>query len=168
MNEYETIIGLEVHVQLATRSKIFCGCAVEWGGEPNTRVCPVCLGLPGVLPVLNGKVLELAVSAALSLNCAVVSFSKFDRKNYYYPDLPKNYQISQFDRPIGTGGHLEIVSGEADQRIGITRVHLEEDAGKLMHFVEQGFSGVDYNRTGVPLLEIVSEPDLRSPGEAYD
>jgi aspartyl-tRNA(Asn)/glutamyl-tRNA(Gln) amidotransferase subunit B len=168
MSAYETVIGLEVHVQLASRTKIFCSCPAGWGGDPNTRVCPVCLGLPGVLPVFNEKVLELAVAAALSLGCAVAGFSTFDRKNYYYPDLPKNFQISQFDRPIATGGGLEIAAGEVVKRIGITRAHLEEDAGKLTHCAEQGYSGVDYNRTGVPLLEIVSDPELRSPQEACD
>ncbi len=168
MSDWETVIGLEVHVQLASRTKIFCSCPVGWGGEPNTRVCPVCLGLPGVLPVFNGKVLELAIAAALSLGCSVGGVSTFARKNYYYPDLPKNFQISQFDRPIGRSGQLEFSTGEGVKKAGITRAHLEEDAGKLVHFADQGFSGVDYNRTGVPLLEIVSEPDLRSPQEAYD
>ncbi len=166
--KYETVIGLEVHVQLKTRTKIFCACPVEWGGEPNTRVCPVCLGLPGVLPVLNEHVLELAVRAGLVLNCAVSSFSKFDRKNYFYPDLPKAYQISQFDRPLNGPGHMDIECAGEKKRIGITRAHLEEDAGKLVHFEKEGCSGVDYNRTGVPLLEIVSDPDLRSPREAYE
>ena len=168
MSDWETVIGLEVHVQLASETKIFCSCPVGWGGEPNTRVCPVCLGLPGVLPVFNEKVLELAIAAALSLGCSVGGVSAFARKNYYYPDLPKNFQISQFDRPIGRSGQLEFPTGEGVKKAGITRAHLEEDAGKLVHFAEQGFSGVDYNRTGVPLLEIVSEPDLRSPQEAYD
>ncbi len=162
---YETVIGLEVHVQLKTAAKIFCSCPAGSGGEPNTRVCPVCLGLPGTLPVLNRKVVELAVRAGLALNCAVSGFSKFDRKNYFSPDLPKAYQISQYDRPLNDSGRLEIsVDGEV-KRIGITRAHLEEDAGKLVHF-DDGWSGVDYNRAGIPLLEIVSEPDLRSPREA--
>jgi len=168
MKNFETVIGLEVHVQLKTESKIFCSCPAEFGGEPNTRVCPVCLGLPGVLPVFNEKALGLTVRAGLALNCSVSSFSKFDRKNYFYPDLPKNYQISQYDKPFNLGGYIDVwIDGER-KRFGITRVHLEEDAGKLIHFEKEGFSGVDFNRTGVPLLEIVSEPDLRSPGDAYE
>lgn len=169
MADYQAVIGLEVHVELKTNTKIFCPSTTEFGGDPNAHVCPVCLGLPGVLPVLNKKVLEYAIRAALALNCKIAGFSKFDRKNYYYPDLPKNYQISQYDLPIAEHGHLDInVDGDA-KRIGITRVHMEEDAGKLVH---QGtisttpHSLVDYNRTGVPLIEIVSEPDLRSPEEA--
>jgi len=165
---YETVIGLEVHVQLKTRTKIFCGCPVGWGGEPNSRVCPVCLGLPGVLPVLNRQVLNLAVRAGLALNCGVSAFSKFDRKNYFYPDLPKAYQISQFDRPLNGPGYIDIRVESGTKRIGITRAHLEEDAGKLVHFEKEGCSGVDYNRTGVPLLEIVSDPDLRAPREAAE
>ncbi|MFH1037193.1 MAG: Asp-tRNA(Asn)/Glu-tRNA(Gln) amidotransferase subunit GatB [PVC group bacterium] len=165
---YETVIGLEVHVQLKTRTTIFCPCPVEWGGEPNTRVCPVCLGFPGVLPVFNERALELAVRAGLALNCAVSGFSKFDRKNYFYPDLPKAYQISQFDRPLNEAGHIDIECDGKKKRIGITRAHLEEDAGKLVHFEKERCSGVDYNRTGVPLLEVVSDPDLRSPREAYE
>ena len=166
--KYETVIGLEVHVQLKTRTKIFCGCPVGWGGEPNSRVCPVCLGLPGVLPVLNRQVLELAVRAGLALNCEVSAFSKFDRKNYFYPDLPKAYQISQFDRPLNGPGYIDIRLEGGMKRIGITRAHLEEDAGKLVHFEKERCSGVDYNRTGVPLLEIVSDPDLRAPREAAE
>ena len=166
--KYEVVIGLEVHVQLKTRTKIFCSCPVGWGGEPNTRVCPVCQGLPGVLPVLNEKAVELAVRAGLALGSRISSFSKFDRKNYFYPDLPKAYQISQYDKPLNVGGEVEIRVGGEKKLIGITRAHLEEDAGKLTHFGKEGFSGVDYNRTGVPLLEIVSEPDLRSPEEAYE
>jgi aspartyl-tRNA(Asn)/glutamyl-tRNA(Gln) amidotransferase subunit B len=164
--KYETVIGLEVHVQLKSRTKIFCGCRAGSGGNPNTRVCQVCLGFPGVLPVLNRKVLELAVRAGLALNCEVSEFSKFDRKNYFYPDLPKAYQISQFDLPLNGPGYLDLRLEDGNKRIGITRAHLEEDAGKLVHFENDGFSGVDYNRTGVPLLEIVSDPDLRSPREA--
>ncbi|MEW6661045.1 MAG: Asp-tRNA(Asn)/Glu-tRNA(Gln) amidotransferase subunit GatB [Bacillota bacterium] len=162
--DYQAVIGLEVHVEMKTNSKIFCPCSTQFGGEPNTNVCPVCLGLPGVLPVLNKKVVELAIRAGLALNCKIAGFSKFDRKNYYYPDLPKNYQISQYDLPIASGGHLEIEVNREKKRIGITRVHMEEDAGKLMHEGRQSL--VDYNRTGVPLMEIVSEPDLRSPDEA--
>lgn len=167
--EYGTVIGLEVHTELKTASKIFCGCSTEFGSAQNTNVCPVCLGLPGVLPVLNEKVLEFAVRTGLALNCEIAPFSKFDRKNYYYPDLPKNFQTSQYDLPICTGGYLDIeVNGET-KRIGITRVHMEEDAGKLVHagtISNAEYALVDYNRTGVPLLEIVSEPDIRTPEEA--
>lgn len=168
--KYETVVGLEVHTELKTKSKIFCGCTTEFGGDQNTHVCPVCLGLPGVLPVLNEKVLEYAIKVGLALNCDILPFSKFDRKNYYYPDLPKNFQTSQYDLPICLNGHLDIeVSGET-KRIRITRIHMEEDAGKLVHsgstISTSDSSNVDYNRTGVPLLEIVSEPDIRSGEEA--
>ncbi|SHF32488.1 aspartyl/glutamyl-tRNA(Asn/Gln) amidotransferase subunit B [Desulfofundulus australicus DSM 11792] len=169
MTEYETIIGLEVHVELKTKSKIFCPSSTEFGGDPNTHVCPVCLGLPGVLPVLNKKVLEYAIRAALALNCEIAEYSKFDRKNYYYPDLPKNYQISQYDLPLARNGYLNIEVNGQTRRIGITRIHMEEDAGKLIHqgtIATSPYSLVDYNRTGVPLIEIVSEPDMRSPEEA--
>ena len=169
MSNYETVIGLEVHVELKTNTKIFCDSSTEFGAEPNTHVCPVCLGLPGVLPVLNRQVLEFGIRAALALNCEVARFSKFDRKNYYYPDLPKNYQISQYDLPLAQWGHLDIETEQGTKRIGITRIHMEEDAGKLVHqgtIATTPYSLVDYNRTGVPLLEIVSEPDLRSAGEA--
>lgn len=166
---YETVVGLEVHTELKTQSKIFCGCSTTFGAEQNTNVCPVCLGLPGVLPVLNEKVLEFAVRTGLALNCKIQPFSKFDRKNYYYPDLPKNFQTSQYDLPIAEHGYLDIeVNGET-RRIGITRVHMEEDAGKLVHagtIADSEYALVDYNRTGVPLLEIVSEPDIRTPEEA--
>lgn len=166
---YETVIGLEVHSELKTKTKIFCGCSTAFGSEQNTHVCPVCLGLPGVLPVLNEKVVEFAIRAGLALNCEIPEFSKFDRKNYYYPDLPKNFQTSQFDLPIAVNGYLDIeVNGET-RRIGITRVHMEEDAGKLVHagtISHSDYTLVDYNRTGVPLIEIVSEPDMRSPEEA--
>lgn len=168
--DYEVIIGLEVHAELKTDSKIFCCSSTEFGGDPNTHVCPVCLGLPGVLPVLNKKVVEFAIKTGLALNCKIAEFSKFDRKNYYYPDLPKNYQISQYDLPIAEHGYLDITVNGEQKRIGITRVHMEEDAGKLVHegatIASSKYSRVDYNRTGVPLVEIVSEPDMRSPEEA--
>lgn len=169
--QYETVIGLEVHCELKTATKIFCSCPTEFGGEENTHVCPVCLGFPGVLPVLNKHVLEFAVRAGLALNCTIADFSKFDRKNYFYPDLPKAYQISQYDLPICKEGHLDIeLSSKEAKRIGITRIHMEEDAGKLLHggatISTSQYSLVDYNRTGVPLLEIVSEPDMRSAEEA--
>lgn len=167
---YETVIGLEVHVELKTKTKIFCPCPNEFGGEPNTHVCPVCLGLPGTLPVLNRRVLEFAVKAGLALNCEIASFSKFDRKNYYYPDLPKNYQISQYDLPICKNGRLEIEVDGVKKSIGVTRIHLEEDAGKLLHsgatITSSSYTRVDLNRGGVALIEIVSEPDLRSAEEA--
>ncbi|MBP1157117.1 MULTISPECIES: Asp-tRNA(Asn)/Glu-tRNA(Gln) amidotransferase subunit GatB [unclassified Paenibacillus] len=164
--KYETVIGLEVHVELHTKSKIFCGCSTAFGAPPNTHTCPVCLGHPGVLPVLNKQAVEYAMKAAMALNCQVATESKFDRKNYFYPDSPKAYQISQYDKPVGEHGWIEIeVNGET-KRIGITRVHLEEDAGKLTH-VDGGYATLaDYNRVGTPLIEIVSEPDLRSPEEA--
>lgn len=168
--KYEAVIGLEVHTELQTKTKIFCSCRTSFGADPNTNVCPVCLGLPGVLPVLNKKVLEYAVRAGLALNCEISRFSKFDRKNYYYPDLPKNFQTSQFDLPICEHGFLDVeVEGEK-RRIRITRAHMEEDAGKLVHhgtsITDSDYSLVDYNRTGTPLLEIVSEPDMRSAKEA--
>jgi aspartyl-tRNA(Asn)/glutamyl-tRNA(Gln) amidotransferase subunit B len=165
MSKYETVIGLEVHVELATETKIFCACPTEFGKDPNTHVCPVCLGFPGSLPVLNKRAVEYTIKAGLALNCEIPSFAKFDRKNYFYPDLPKAYQISQFDLPLAINGYLEIEVDGQTKRIGITRVHLEEDAGKLNHS-DFGDSLTDYNRTGVPLMEIVSEPDLRSPEEA--
>jgi aspartyl-tRNA(Asn)/glutamyl-tRNA(Gln) amidotransferase subunit B len=169
VNDYEMVCGVEVHAELATKTKIFCSCTTEFGGEQNTHVCPVCSGLPGVLPVLNREVVNLAIKAGLAMNCQIAEFSKFDRKNYYYPDLPKNYQTSQYDLPICLNGWLEIIVEDQTKKIGITRAHMEEDAGKLVHKGEtittsQG-SYVDYNRTGVPLLEIVSEPDLRSVPE---
>ncbi|GAV23908.1 Asp-tRNA(Asn)/Glu-tRNA(Gln) amidotransferase subunit GatB [Carboxydothermus pertinax] len=169
MRDYEAVIGLEVHVELKTNTKIFCNCSTEFGGEPNSHVCPVCLGLPGVLPVLNKKVVDYAIKAALALNCEVAEYCKFDRKNYYYPDLPKNYQISQYDLPLAKNGYLEIEVDGQVKRIGITRIHMEEDAGKLVHqgnLAVTPYSLVDYNRTGVPLIEIVSEPDIRTPEEA--
>ncbi len=164
--DYETVIGLEIHVELATQTKIFCNCQNEFGAPPNTHVCPVCMGSPGVLPVLNEEALRLGIRAALALHCEVRRSSKFDRKNYFYPDNPKAYQISQYDEPIGEHGYVEIVVGEEKRRIGITRVHLEEDAGKLNHSAYGDSSYVDFNRAGVPLIEIVSEPDIRSAEEA--
>jgi aspartyl-tRNA(Asn)/glutamyl-tRNA(Gln) amidotransferase subunit B len=166
MSKYETVIGLEVHAELATKSKIFCSCPTEFGKEPNTHVCPVCLGFPGSLPVLNVRAVEYAIRAALALHCEIPSFAKFDRKNYFYPDLPKAYQISQYDLPMAVNGYLEVELDGQTKRIGITRVHLEEDAGKLIHAEYGDYSLTDYNRTGVPLIEIVSEPDIRSPEEA--
>ncbi|AWB45960.1 Asp-tRNA(Asn)/Glu-tRNA(Gln) amidotransferase GatCAB subunit B [Paenibacillus sp. CAA11] len=165
-SKYETVIGLEVHVELHTKSKIFCGCSTEFGAPPNTHTCPVCLGHPGVLPVLNRQAVDYAMKAAMALNCEIGDVSKFDRKNYFYPDSPKAYQISQFDQPIGLNGYIDIeVNGET-KRIGITRLHLEEDAGKLTH-VDGGYASlVDFNRVGTPLVEIVSEPDISSPEEA--
>ncbi|RDV84022.1 Asp-tRNA(Asn)/Glu-tRNA(Gln) amidotransferase subunit GatB [Ammonifex thiophilus] len=166
--KYEAVIGLEIHVELKTESKIFCSCRAAFGAEPNTHVCPVCLGLPGTLPVLNRRAVEYAIMAALALNCEITPYCKFDRKNYFYPDLPKNYQISQFDLPLAQNGYLEIDTPSGPKRVGIVRLHLEEDAGKLVH-VQSGSSSyalVDYNRAGVPLIEIVSAPDLRSPEEA--
>lgn len=167
---YEAVIGLEVHCELKTKTKIFCGCPTTFGGAQNTHVCPVCLGLPGVLPVVNEKVVEFAIKAGLALNCKINHFSKFDRKNYYYPDLPKNFQTSQFDLPIAEHGYLDIEAGGKTKRIGITRIHMEEDAGKLVHsgatINDSSSACVDYNRTGVPLIEIVSEPDMSTPEEA--
>lgn len=167
--KYEVVIGIETHAQLKTRTKIFCSCPVDFGKEPNTNVCPVCLGMPGVLPVLNKQVVAYAIKTGLALNCEIAKFCKFDRKQYFYPDLPKNYQISQYDKPICNEGYLEIDG----KKIGIIRVHMEEDAGKLVHAGSDRLHGseyslVDYNRTGTPLLEIVSKPDIRSSEEARD
>ncbi|AJY73836.1 Asp-tRNA(Asn)/Glu-tRNA(Gln) amidotransferase subunit GatB [Paenibacillus beijingensis] len=163
---YETVIGLEVHVELHTNSKIFCGCSTSFGAPPNSHTCPICLGHPGVLPVLNRQAVEYAMKAAMALNCTIADVSKFDRKNYFYPDSPKAYQISQYDQPIGEHGWIDIEVGGETKRIGITRLHLEEDAGKLTH-VDGGFASlVDFNRVGTPLVEIVSEPDIRTPEEA--
>ncbi|HLB36418.1 MAG TPA: Asp-tRNA(Asn)/Glu-tRNA(Gln) amidotransferase subunit GatB, partial [Gemmatimonadales bacterium] len=163
---WETVIGLEVHVQLKTRSKMFCACSTNFGDPPNTNVCPVCLGLPGALPVPNDGAVRLAVRAAMALGCEVHGLSVFARKNYFYPDLPKGYQISQFEQPLSTGGRLDIGTLEAPRLIGITRLHLEEDAGKSLHDRFPGLTAVDFNRCGTPLIEIVSEPDLRMPEEA--
>ena len=164
---FETVIGLEVHVELATNTKIFCGCKNEFGGDPNTHCCPVCIGMPGVLPVLNEKVVEFAAKAGLATNCKIANFSKMDRKGYYYPDLPKAYQISQFDLPICTGGYVDYIDNGETKRVRLTRIHMEEDAGKLLHEAGAG-TAVDYNRCGVPLIEIVTEPDLRSAKEAKE
>ena len=164
--KYETVIGLEVHLQLNTKTKAFCSCSTDFGNPPNTNICPVCLGLPGSLPVYNRQALNFAIKLALAFNCQIQEHTKFDRKNYFYPDLPKNYQISQYDLPLSRHGYLDILADGNPKRIGITRVHLEEDAGKLIH--EETASLVDFNRTGIPLLEIVSEPDLNSPQEAFD
>ena len=167
--KFETVIGLEVHLQLNTNTKIFCGCVNSFGSAPNTETCPICLGLPGTLPVVNKKALEYAIKVGLALNCQINPFVKFDRKNYFYPDLPKGYQISQYDLPIARNGYLTITTAEGEEKkITIHRAHLEEDAGKLIHDAHHDSSLVDYNRTGTPLLEIVSGPDLRSAQEAYD
>ena len=165
IKNYETVIGLEVHVELKTDTKIFCSCPTTFGAEPNTHCCPVCMGMPGTLPVLNKKVVDYAVKAGLATNCTITQKSKQDRKNYFYPDLPKAYQISQYDLPLCEHGHIDINVGGEEKRIGITRIHIEEDAGKLVHDDKYG-TMIDCNRCGVPLIEIVSEPDIRGPEEA--
>lgn len=165
---YRIVIGLEVHVQLLTKTKLFCGCSTQFGLPPNSATCPICIGMPGTLPVMNRKAFDLALRAALALNCTIAHFTKWDRKNYYYPDLPKNYQISQYDLPFSCEGHLEIESANGSRKIGIIRVHLEEDAGKMLHDEAGGGrdSKVDLNRAGTPLLEIVSQPEMHAPEEA--
>ena len=163
--DYEIVIGLEVHSELSTKTKIFCSCSTEFGGEPNSHCCPICMAMPGTLPVLNKKVVEYAIKAGLATNCTIAKFSKNDRKNYFYPDLPKAYQISQYDMPLCTKGYVEIETENGPKKIGLTRIHIEEDAGKLNHDEYGRGSLVDLNRAGVPLIEIVSEPDLRSAEE---
>ena len=165
IKNYEMVIGLEVHVELKTDTKIFCSCKTTFGAEPNTQCCPVCMGMPGTLPVLNGKVIDYAVKAGIATNCTIAQKSKQDRKNYFYPDLPKAYQISQYDLPLCENGHIDINVNGQEKRIGITRIHIEEDAGKLVHDEKYG-TMIDCNRCGVPLIEIVSEPDIRGPEEA--
>ena len=165
VEDYELVVGLEVHAELSTKTKIFCSCPTQFGGDPNTHCCPVCMAMPGALPVLNEKVVEYAVKAGLATSCEIARESKNDRKNYFYPDLPKSYQISQFDKPLCIGGHIDLETSKGMKRIGITRIHIEEDAGKLNHNEFGGGSLVDLNRAGVPLIEIVSEPDMRSVEE---
>jgi aspartyl-tRNA(Asn)/glutamyl-tRNA(Gln) amidotransferase subunit B len=166
--KYEAVIGLEVHAQLLTETKIFCGCSTRFGSEPNTQTCPICIGMPGVLPVLNKKALEFAIKTGISMNCNISRYSRFARKNYFYPDLPKGYQISQYELPICEEGYIEIIVDGEVKKIGITRIHIEEDAGKNIHGEDGNYSFVDLNRAGVPLMEIVSEPDIRSPREAVE
>ena len=165
LENYETVIGLEVHAELSTKTKIFCKCPTKFGAEPNTQVCPICMAMPGTLPVLNEKVVEYAVKAGITTNCEIERDSKNDRKNYFYPDLPKAYQISQYDKPLCKNGNIEITVDGEKKIIGITRIHIEEDAGKLNHDDFGQGSLVDLNRAGVPLIEIVSEPDMRSSEE---
>ena len=165
---YEAVIGLEVHAQMMTDTKIFCGCSTKFGSEPNTQTCQICIGMPGVLPMLNEKALEFTIRTGLAMKCRISDYSRFARKNYFYPDLPKGYQISQYENPICEGGYIEIVVAGEVKRVGITRIHMEEDAGKNIHEGTGNFSYVDLNRAGVPLMEIVSEPDIRTPQEAAE
>jgi len=165
--KYETVVGLEVHVELSTKTKIFCGCSTEFGKEPNSHCCPICLGMPGAMPLMNKSVVEYATKAGLALNCEIAEFSRFDRKNYFYPDLPKAYQISQYYIPLARNGYIEIEPNGQKKRIGIRIMHMEEDAGKLIHEEGSAYSLVDLDRAGVPLVEIVSEPDIRSGEEAW-
>lgn len=165
---YETVIGLEIHAELSTKTKIFCSCSTEFGAKPNEHTCPICMGLPGTLPVLNEEVVHLSVKAGEALHCKINKLNKMDRKNYFYPDLPKAYQISQFDLPMCSGGYVEIQTKDGKKKIRLNRIHIEEDAGKLVHLEYEPFSLIDYNRVGVPLVEIVSEPDMRSPEEAVE
>lgn len=166
--QYETVIGLEIHAQLLTESKMFCGCSVKFGAEPNSQTCPVCIGMPGVLPVANKKAIEYVIKTGLAVNCKIAPYSRFARKNYFYPDLPKGYQISQYELPICENGFVEITVNGETRKIGLTRIHLEEDAGKNIHEGAGNYSFVDLNRAGTPLMEIVSEPDIRSPQEAAE
>jgi len=168
MKKYEVVIGLEVHAQLLTETKMFCRCSTKFGSEPNSQTCQVCIGMPGVLPVMNRKAIEYAIRTGLAMNCRISSYSRFARKNYFYPDLPKNYQISQYELPLCEGGSIEIIINGEVKKIGLTRIHMEEDAGKNIHEGKGDHSFVDLNRAGVPLMEIVSEPDLRSPREAAE
>jgi len=167
MISYEVVIGLEVHAQLLTQSKIFCGCSMNFGAPPNSQVCPVCMGMPGVLPVLNRSVVELAIRMGLSLNCTVQPESIFSRKNYFYPDLPKTYQITQYDRPICEYGSVTVETSTGTRKIGVRRVHLEEDPAKLIHDRSPSETYIDFNRSGTPLIEIVTDPDIRSAEEAH-
>ncbi|HOQ91300.1 MAG TPA: Asp-tRNA(Asn)/Glu-tRNA(Gln) amidotransferase GatCAB subunit B, partial [Candidatus Hydrogenedentes bacterium] len=166
--EFEAVIGMEVHVEINSRSKVFCACSTDFHAPPNTNVCPVCLGMPGALPVLNRDMVEKSIMVGLALNCQISRWSKMDRKNYFYPDLAKNYQISQYDLPLCHHGWIDIEADGETRRIRITRAHMEEDTARNTHTIAGGLSGVDFNRSGVPLLEIVTEPDIRSAREAYD
>ncbi len=166
--QYETVIGIEIHAQLLTDSKMFCGCSTKFGSEPNTQTCPICIGMPGVLPVMNKKAIEYVIKTGLAVNCKIASYSRFARKNYFYPDLPKGYQISQYELPICEHGYVEIADNGSTKKIMLTRIHLEEDAGKNIHEGAGNYSFVDLNRAGTPLMEIVTEPDIRSPKEAVE